>query len=81
VPDGEYIKQVDTYWNYICMGIEFHYTNGASSGIFGSGDDRGKAVFKAAYPDHILRSIAVYGAQAGVSEFYFGFSPNPKTFQ
>jgi hypothetical protein len=81
VPDGEYIKQIDTYWNYICMGIEFHYTNGASSGIFGNGDGRPKVVFKAAYPDHILRSIAVYGTQSGTSEFYFGFSPNPKTFQ
>ena len=81
VPDGEYIKQIDTYWNYVCMGIQFHYTNGESSAIFGNGDGRGKAVFKAAYPDHILRSIAVYGSRAGISEFYFGFLPNPKTFQ
>jgi hypothetical protein len=81
VPDGEYIKQIDTYWNYICMGIEFHYTNGASSGIVGRGDNRPAEVFKAAYSDHILRSIAVYGTEAGISEFYFGFSPNPKAYQ
>jgi delta endotoxin, N-terminal domain len=81
VPEGEYIKQVDTYWNYTCMGIQFHYTNGAPSAIFGNGDGRPKAVFKAAYPDHILQSIAVYGNNEGISEFYFGFLPNPKTFQ
>jgi delta endotoxin, N-terminal domain len=79
VPDGEYIKQIDTYWNYVCVGIQFHYTNDTSSPVYGD-KSRGQ-LFKAAYPDHILRSIAVYGTQAGVSEFYFGFSPNPKTFQ
>ncbi len=81
VPEGEYIKQVDTYWNYCCTGIQFHYTNGASSAIFGNGDGRPKQVFKAAYPDHILQLIAVYGSTVGISEFYFGFLPNPKTFQ
>lgn len=79
VPDGEYIKQIDTYWNYVCVGIQFHYTNDTSTPVYGD-KSRGQ-LFKAAYPDHILRSIAVYGTQAGISEFYFGFSPNSKTFQ
>jgi hypothetical protein len=76
VPDGEYIKQIDTYWNYVCTGIQFHYTNGTSSQVFGN-PSRGQ-LFKAAYPDHVLKSIAVYGNNAGIGEFYFGFSPSPK---
>jgi hypothetical protein len=77
VPQGEYIKQIDTYWNYVCTGIQFHFTNGTSSQVFGRGSDRGQ-LFKAAYPDHVLKSIAVYGNAAGIGEMYFGFSPSPK---
>jgi hypothetical protein len=76
VPEGEYIKQIDTYWNYVCTGIQFHYTNDTSSPTFG--DPRRGQVFKAAYPDHVLKSVAVYGNTAGIGEFYFGFSPSPK---
>ena len=82
VPTAEFITQVDTYWNYACMGIEFHYTNGSSSGVYGNGDPghHPTHVFKAAYPDHVLGSIAVYGTTTGIAEFYFGFSPNPKAY-
>jgi hypothetical protein len=78
VPDGQDIKQVDTYWNYTCMGIQFHYTDGTASPVLGNGDNRPKHVHIASYPNHVLRSIAVYGHQGGVSEFYFGFSPDPR---
>jgi hypothetical protein len=74
VPAGEYIKQVDTYWDYVCRAIQFHFTNGTSSQLFGTGGN----LFKAAYPDHVLKSIAVYGNTAGIGEMYFGFSPSPK---
>jgi len=91
VPDGENIRQVSTFWNYTCMGIEFHYTNGTSSGVFGRKEQspRPVAVHEASYPDHILTSVAVYGlpspeyrnaSASGISEIYFGFSPDPRLY-
>ena len=92
VPAGEHISRVSTYWNYTCMGIELHYTNGTSSGVFGrreSPSPRPVAVHHAAYPDHVLRSVAVYGlpspehrnaSASGISEIYFGFSPDPRLY-
>ncbi len=78
VPDGHYIRAVDTYWNYACMAIEFHYTNGASSGRYGLQDNRPAHMHRASYgEDHILRSMAIYGSGKGISEFHFGFSPDP----
>jgi hypothetical protein len=81
IPQGEYIEQVDTYWNYTLMGIEFIYTgpsNGRGrSGIKGWSDRRPTARHQAAYPDHVLTEVALYGHQGGVSEMYFGFSPDP----
>jgi hypothetical protein len=79
VPDGQDIKQVDTYWNYTCMGLQFHYTDGTSSPLFGNGDNRPKHLYTASYPDHVLHSIAAYGHVGGISEFYFGFSPDART--
>jgi hypothetical protein len=76
VPEGEYIQQIDTYWNYVCTGIQFHYTNDTSSAVYGD-PNRGQ-LFRAAFPGHVLKSIAVYGNTAGIGEFYFGFSPSPK---
>jgi hypothetical protein len=84
IPEGEYIEQVDTYWNYALIGIEFFFTGGsngrARSGIKGKGDNRPTAVHRAAYPDHVLTEVAMYGHTGGVSELYFGFSPDPRKY-
>ncbi len=82
VPQGHYIRAVDTYWNYACMAIEFHYTNGTSSGRYGLQDNRPAHKHHASYgEDHILQSVAIYGSVKGISEFYFGFSPDPRLAQ
>lgn len=80
VPAGQYIRAVDTYWNYTCMAIEFHYTNGTSSGRFGLGDNRPSHKHQATYGgDHILQSVAIYGSAKGLSEFHFGFVRDPRS--
>ncbi len=79
VPDGHYVRAVDTYWNYACMAIEFHYTNGASSGRYGLGDNRPAKMHRASYGgDHVLQSVAIYGSVKGISEFQFGFIQDPR---
>jgi hypothetical protein len=73
------------------MGLKLQFTDGTTSGVFGRKEatPRPVAVHCAAYPDHIVKSVAVYGmpspqyrsaAASGISEIYFGFSPDPRLY-
>lgn len=78
VPRGARIVKIDTYWEYVCRGIQFFFSDGTKSPLLGmSGHPVEQTTKHEAYcPQGVLTSVSLWGNESGLSEIHYSFRQN-----
>jgi hypothetical protein len=85
IPQGVFVKRIETWWDWQLSGIKFYFTDGRDTGVLGNRRGMGKHVESAAYPGHRLSAVRMDGREAlndpsGPNGLWFGFSPMPNFY-
>jgi len=77
VPDGHYLTRVDTWFDFDLWAIQFHFSDGSASTVFGTPSRGGVKQF-AEFPDHHITQVRI-GTR--LHEMSFGFTPLPDYYE